>query len=106
MRLCSYVVAIDGGFAPNPFWRFRTLAACTQNHQGLRMEKGDWILGNSSKDTGQRIVYAMKISEVLDFDVYYRDKRFARKKASNRGWREWCGDNMYFTNEAREWVQG
>ena len=33
VRLCSYVVKYDTGFAPNPFWGFCTLAACTPNHQ-------------------------------------------------------------------------
>jgi Nucleotide modification associated domain 2 len=48
----------------------------------------------------------MRISDVLDFDAYYRDGRFAEKKASNRGWRERCGDNIYFRNEDGDWIQG
>ncbi len=105
MKLCSYVVSIDHGLAPNPFWGFCTLAVCTPNHQGCRLQPGDWILGNSSTDTGRGLIYAMRVSEVLDFDAYYRDERFGEKRPSNRGWRERRGDNMYFRNEGNQWVQ-
>jgi hypothetical protein len=47
----------------------------------------------------------MRVSEVLDFDTYYRDQRFSEKRASNRSWHERCGDNIYFRNEAGQWVQ-
>ena len=105
MRLCSYVVMIDKGFAPNPFWGFCTLAACTPNHQGCTFGRNDWMLGNSSANTGRRLIYAMRISEVLDFDDYYRDQRFAGKRARAGSWRERCGDNIYFRNGAGEWEQ-
>ena len=45
MRLCSYVVKYDTGFAPNPFWRYCTLMGCTPNHQDIKAVKGDWIIG-------------------------------------------------------------
>ena len=105
MRLLSYVVKIDAGFAPNPFWGYCTLAACTPNHQGIRAEVGDWILGNSTADTGNLLLYAMRIAEWLDFDDYFRDERFATKKAAGGSWQERCGDNIYFRNDANRWVQ-
>lgn len=80
MRLCSYVVVYDSGFAPNPFWGLCTLAACTPNHQGLRLKAGEWLIGNSSARAGHRLIYAMRVSEVLDFDKYYRDPRFEQKE--------------------------
>lgn len=80
MRLCSYVVVCDTGFAPNPFWGLCTLAACTPNHQSLQLKRGDWLLGNSSAKEGHQLIYAMRVSEVLDFDQYYRDPRFEQKK--------------------------
>jgi hypothetical protein len=106
MRLCSYIVKYDKGFAPNPFHGLCTLAACTPNHQGLRLENGDWILGNSTIEYGHRLIYAMRISEVLNFDDYYRNKLFAKKKASNDSWQDRCGDNIYYCNKAGEWQQG
>jgi hypothetical protein len=33
-KLRSYIVRVDTGLAPNPFWGFCTLALCTPNHQG------------------------------------------------------------------------
>lgn len=106
MKLCSYVVVGDSGFAPNPFWGLCTLAACTPNHQGLRIEDGDWLLGNSSANTGHRLIYAMRVSEVLDFDNYYRDPRFEQKRASAVDWQHRCGDNIYFRDEKGQWDQG
>jgi hypothetical protein len=47
----------------------------------------------------------MRVSEILDSDAYYQDKRFSAKKASARSWRKRCGDNIYFRNHVGEWVQ-
>lgn len=105
MRLCSYVVVHDYGFAPNPFHGYCTLAACTPNHQGLRLDAGDWLLGNSSVATGNRLVYAMRVTEVMDFDRYFREARFAAKKARHEGWQNQCGDNIYYRDEAGQWRQ-
>src|SRR5438132_14058913 len=106
MRVCSYVVVYDKGFSPNPFGGFCTLAACTPNHQGLRLGQGDWLLGHGSAARGNRLIYAMRIADVLDFDDYYRDRRFAAKKPQHGGWRERCGDNIYFRDESGRWAQG
>jgi hypothetical protein len=102
MRLCSYVVKFDTGFAPNPLWGFCTLAACTPNHtrHKLKLEAGDWLLGHSAlTETGRMLIYAMRISETLDLDKYFRDKRFEGKKARSKGWRERCGDNIYYRDD-------
>jgi hypothetical protein len=47
----------------------------------------------------------MRVSEVLDFDDYYRDPQFALKKARPGSWKDRCGDNMYHLNKAGRWVQ-
>jgi hypothetical protein len=100
MKLCSYVVRKDSGFAPNPFGSHCTLAACTPNRAGLRLEDGDWIMGNAPKALGNGLVYAMRVGEVLEFDDYFHDPRFAAKKPRKGGtWRERCGDNIYFIGE-------
>jgi hypothetical protein len=105
VRLCSYVVKNDTGFAPNPFWGFCTLAACTPNHQNLCLEQGDWLLGHSSRVHGNQIIYVMRISEVLGFDKYYRDPRFAEKKTDLGSWQKRCGDNIYYSDAAGRWRQ-
>lgn len=102
MQLFSYVMTVDAGFAPNPFWDLCTLAACTPNHMG-RGKVGDWLLGHSTKKTGNKLIYAMRISEVLDFNAYFRNERFAAKKPSGVGWREKCGDNIYYHDGDGVW---
>jgi hypothetical protein len=49
----------------------------------------------------------MRITESpMDFHDYYQDPRFARKiPRLNQDWRERCGDNIYYRNDAGEWVQ-
>jgi transcriptional regulator with XRE-family HTH domain len=108
VRLCSYVVENDTGFAPNPFWGFCTCAACSPNHLNYLLVPGDWLMGNTSAGRGnqRRLIYAMRISErPMHFDDYYRDRRFARKKARDGTWKDRCGDNIYFRDEAGRWIQ-
>ncbi len=106
MKLISYVVRIDHGLAPNPFWGYCTLAVCTPNHVGIHAYKGDWVMGTSPNSRGNKLVYAMQISETLRFDKYFADPRFEKKKPNVRGsWRERVGDNMYYRNEEGQWVR-
>ena len=78
MKLYSYIVAHDGGFAPNPFWGYCTLANCKPKIRRTA-KVGDWIVGLSSKPTGNRVIYAMQVEEVLTYGQYYHDRRFAEK---------------------------
>src|SRR5208283_739042 len=105
MRLCSYTVVHDTGFAPNPFHRYCTLATCTPNHMGVRLSLGGWILGTSSVNEGNKLIYAMKVSEILDLDDYFNDPRFERKKPGPGGWKRRCGDNIYFRRADGKWAQ-
>jgi Nucleotide modification associated domain 2 len=49
MRLFSYKMTNDSGFAPNPFWGRLTLATCKPE---IRKAKrvGDWIAGFTSRE--------------------------------------------------------
>jgi hypothetical protein len=106
MKLCSYVVIHDIGFAPNPFWGYCTLAACTPNHMGIHLQKGDWIIGTESIKKGNKLIYAMQVSNVLHFDEYYSDPRFQKKKPIVNGdWSQRCGDNIYFRDATETWQQ-
>jgi hypothetical protein len=105
-RLCSYIVPHDKGLAPNPFWGFCTLALCTPNHIGIKAESGDWFVGFSPIARQNKLIYAMEVSEVLNFDQYYHDQRFQKKRPNIKGnWRERCGDNIYFKNGDSVWEQ-
>lgn len=106
MRLCSYAIVHDAGFAPNPFGGYCTLAACTPNHQGLRLSQGDWLVGHATADREHGLIYAMRVSEVLDFDAYYNDPRFDYKKPRlDKTWREARGDNIYYLADDGSWIQ-
>ena len=106
VRLCSYVAVYDRGLAPNPFWDYCTMAVCTPNHMGIRLQKRDWIAGFTSAARGNKLLHAMQVSEVLSFDEYYQDPRFSRKKPNVKGpWQEQCGDNMYFLGADRKYKQ-
>jgi hypothetical protein len=96
MKLYSYVVMHDTGFAPNPFFGYCTLACCKPKIRQTA-EQGDWIVGLTPKAAGNRIVYLMRVDEVVSsFADYWTDRRFGVKKpAHNDGVRGRCGDNIY-----------
>ena len=78
VRLFSYVVVHDSGFAPNPFFGYCTLACCKPAIRRTANE-GDWVVGLMPKVKGNKIVYAMRVDEKLSFDDFSRDKRFRGK---------------------------
>ena len=99
-KICSYVVRVDSGAAPNPFWGCCTLAICTPNHQRADLHKGDWIVGTTPKDFGSKFLYLMELEEKpLSLDQYFVDPRFEQKKPQLKpedDQRERvCGDNFY-----------
>lgn len=106
MKICSYTLTADTGFAPNPFHSYCTLAACTPNHMNARLNKDDYIAGYFT-DTGEpHLVYHMKVDEVLDYDSYFKDPRFRKKKPNlNGSWVERCGDNIYHIGSSGNWVR-
>lgn len=107
MKLFSYIVARDFGFAPNPFYGFCTLATCkprVRKHASI----GDWVIGTGAvtkyKLAGH-LIYAMKVEEIMDFDSYWDDPRFACKKPiMNGSLKQLYGDNIYHQVK-NTWVQ-
>jgi hypothetical protein len=47
---------------------------------GAQLKQGDWLIGVSPKYDGNRLVYAMRISERLTMNEYFDDVRFKDKK--------------------------
>ena len=86
VRLFSYVVASDSGFAPNPFWGVCTLATCKPAIRRTA-RVGDWVAGLSPRASGNRLVYAMRVAEVMPIDSYFADPRFEAKKPDPSGGR-------------------
>ena len=105
MKIYSYVVRCDTGFAPNPFWGYCTLATCKP---GIRRkaEKGDWVIGTGSvRNVGNnRLVFAMKVTERMRLEDYANDKRFA-EKIPGRGSKRKVGDNIYYRDKNGEMRQ-
>lgn len=96
MKIHSYVVKHDTGFSPNPFWGFCTLANCKPVIR--RTAKiGEWVVGISPKGDGNRLIYAMQIEDIISYDQYYRESRFAVKIPDyTKGKVVYkCGDNIY-----------
>jgi len=97
MRLHSYVVARDYGFAPNPFFGVCTLATCKPVIRRT-VAIGDWVIGTGSKTNGREkhLVYAMRVNGAMKFEEYWADPRFQTKKPNLRGSRKQAyGDNIY-----------
>ena len=80
MRLHSYIVAFDGGFAPCVTKSLCTLACCKPRIRA-KAEPGDWVLGTTTEDRGAgRVVYLMQVQRVLSFAEYYRDPQLCRRR--------------------------
>ena len=98
MELFSYVVARDYGFAPNPFCNTCTLATCKSQIRS-KAQVGDWVIGTGAKkkfNLQGHLIYAMKVSEKMDFNGYWNDKRFFLKRPHMNGSRKQAfGDNIY-----------
>jgi hypothetical protein len=94
MKLYSYVIINDSGFAPDPSDNYCTLACCKPKIR-KNADVGDWVVGTGSKSTvgNDKLVYAMKITEKMDFDRYFKDNRFKDRL-----------DNIYYL-ENGSWKQ-
>lgn len=107
MRLFSYVVARDYGFAPNPFFGVCTLATCKPKIRRVAI-LADWVIGTGSSKRNRMgyLVYAMRITETMTFNEYWTDQRFRRKKPNLRGSKKQAfGDNIYCKDGNENWRQ-
>lgn len=107
MKVFSYRVVRDYGFAPNPFQGVCTLATCKP---GIRASAaiGDIVVGCGSTAIGLvgRVVYAMRVTGKYGFQQYWDDPRFAAKRPFFSGNRSRAyGDNIYHRAEDGHWVQ-
>ena len=112
MKIFSYVVEHDNGYAPNPYFDVCTLCRCkfnetAQETQGQRCRKnivelaeaGDWVIGTggaSRRSVGRHgtLVYAMRVDEKMNRGDYFSDSRFAQKKPVATGsYEQTRGDN-------------
>lgn len=104
MRLFSYVLSVDDGAAPNPFWGYCTLAICKPVIRRVA-HVGDWVIGigPAGKSARGKLIYAMRVDEVLPLDAYFTEPRFQEKKPQDDApdTRRHVGDNVYFKARGR-----
>lgn len=107
-KIYSYVLRIDDGAAPNPFWEYCTLTICKPAIR-RNAQIGDWVIGTGSKNTklsdgkvydfSDSIVYAMKITDIKtlsDYDAFCTNSlqnKIPKWKTSD--WRLRVGDCIY-----------
>ena len=113
MRLFSYKMTHDTGFAPNPFGHTLTLATCKLQ---IRLHKSvdDWIAGFTSvrlaghKVGSERLIYLMRVAEKLPIRDYFSDPRFQDKipDVYASGPVAKAGDNIYrpMRRDADSWA--
>lgn len=93
MKLYSYVVEHDTGYAPNPYFGLCTLCRCKfrKRPEGKRnivemAEVGDWVVGTGGKSERSaghgKLVYAMRVDEMPTREKYYR--RFSKRRRDNK----------------------
>jgi hypothetical protein len=104
MKLSAYIITVDSGFAPNPFGRYCTLACCKPTIRRLA-EEDDIIIACASSRAAKpgHLVYAMRVKEVIPYQKYWRDSRFATRKPSKRTAISQRGDNIWRQDRAGKW---
>ncbi|MCB0173540.1 MAG: hypothetical protein KDJ97_23670 [Anaerolineae bacterium] len=102
MRLFSYKLKHDTGFAPNPFFGVLTLATCKPR---IRKSKrvGDWIAGFTSRSLcrdavgEERLIYLMQITDKIPIFEYFLHPNFQNKipDLDRKEFVYHAGDNIY-----------
>jgi hypothetical protein len=107
-KIYSYVLRIDDGAAPNPFWGLCTLTICKPAIR-RNAQIGDWVIGTGSKNTklkdgktydfSDSIVYAMKITDkktLKEYDAFCKNNLTNKiPKWKTKDWRFRVGDCIY-----------
>jgi hypothetical protein len=111
MRLFSYKLTTDSGFAPNPFFGVLTIATCKPF---IRNSKriGDWIAGFTSKtlcndEVGEeRLIFLMQVTGKISTSEYFAHPDFQQKipDLTRSEFVYQAGDNIY-KPEGNDYVQ-
>jgi hypothetical protein len=107
MRMFSYKITRDFGFAPNPFHGVCTLATC-KPHIRKGASAGDLIVGCGSSENhlAGHLIYVLRVSGKLPFQEYWESARFANKRPNFKSSRDRAyGDNIYHHSESGAWIQ-
>ena len=107
-KIYSYVLRMDDGAAPNPFWGLCTLTICKPAIR-RKAQIGDWVIGTGSKNTrlkdgktydfSDSIVYAMKITDkkaLSEYDEFCKSNVINKiPKWKTNDWKLRVGDCIY-----------
>lgn len=107
MRVFSYKITRDYGFAPNPFHGVCTLAACKPQIRSSA-QHGDIVVGcgSSANDLAGRVICILRVSGKCSFQQYWDDPRFVLKRPFFKGSRRRAyGDNIYHRDASNRWLQ-
>jgi hypothetical protein len=86
MKLYSYTMTVDDGFAPNPTGGICTLAYCMVTMRRT-VQAGDYVVGLAGAEYRKRrgaewpaypVIYAMRVTDVIGFEEFRRDERYRR----------------------------
>ena len=97
VKIYSYVVEHDLGFAPNPFHGVCSLGCCKPKIRKMAKE-GDYILGTGAArpKLTAHLTFWMRVDKIITFDQYWANPQFRRKKAVMSGTTFLrYGDNIY-----------
>ncbi len=113
MKIISYRLTTDSGFAPNPFHKVLTLATCKPAiRRSSETHVGDWLFGFSSTGLQKKakrqyglnidrntLLYIAKISKILPYYEYFSE--YPEKQAKFDGTIiEQAGDNIYYKDSS------
>lgn len=107
LRVFSYKIVRDFGFAPNPFHGVCTLATCKPQIR-TSVQPNDIVIGCGSSGNGLagRIICVMRIANKCGFQEYWENPRFAVKRPFFKGSRRRAyGDNIYHRDADGQWIQ-
>nr|WP_314459530.1 hypothetical protein [uncultured Neisseria sp.] len=105
MKIMSYIITHDYGFAPNPYGGFLTLATCKPKIRNSA-KIGDILVGIGSS-TGaykNRLLYVAQVSDVVNMNEYFENPIYQVKKPSDENISRRRGDNIYY-QENGTWIQ-
>ena len=93
MKLYSYIVVSDNGYAPNPTDGVCTLAYCKPEVRWFA-DPGDYVVGLAGAKYRKRvatyrpIIYAMRVTDVCSFEEFKIDERYRGHLYSDSNARE------------------
>ena len=90
MKLYSYIIVSDDGYAPNPSGDICTLAYCMSKMRRT-VQPGDYVVGLAGAEYRKRVaahwphypvIYAMRVTEVAGFAEFHRNPRYRRHRSA------------------------